>query len=490
MYAKHRSDKPFREAWVYGKLAYNEYAHGSKTQAAAYANIALSDLKSMPEPVDLDECYFYIEGTTALSKALAGLGRSADYNRTQTLLGHARIRFGRTSTELLMIRALIYFSNNDYDSARNLCAQAMKEEPGFSGSYYLRAVLNFKELKFSAAEKDLNRAIELCPDFSHAYMLKGLCFLFEDKKEQALADLNKAVDLSHSSAAYQTRAAFKFAEEDMEGGEKDIAEAMKASDATWMSYSMHGDYMLQYKNYDQAITDYSKSIDLMDQRVVKYKARAYYRRGLCYRATEKPDKALSDFNQASAIDPARAVQVRKLLAKVDDTTPTKDPMAGMQPSSMPVPSHDGDEGYREYASNFEPAMPTFREGRDYIAGVRYQKPSKEKVVKKEDDKHGWISDAGPVSDAKNNSPVKKKDDTAAGANETPKKEPEKPAADPAATKSVAAAVTTDPYLKYLEQQLSAASESAAAADLAIKFKIQSDGSPMLEDTDSVALANK
>lgn len=518
-YARHQREKvpPEAESWVFAKLAYYEFLHGSKKEADNYCNIAMKNLKAMPDPIDLDGGFFFVEANEALAKTLGGLKRTADYNRTQTLLGHAKLRFGRRATEKLMVAAFEFYLAGDRESARGLCAEAIRGEPGYAGSYFLRAFLNFKDKNYNSSFKDLERVSAICPDWARVRVLKALCLYFLDKKDRALAELDSAVEAAHQPEAYMVRAAIKM-ENDPQSAESDLLEAMKSPHADWRIFSMYADYKFETKNFAEAAKSYSRALELMDSTAKPVdKGRDYYRRGLCYRALKDASRATSDFNAAISFDPKRGEQVKKLLARIDEgpstaasaANNTKPPAgdkvvaSGKQegsaaaenpasakenkpaenPEVTPETSEKIDEelasaklgdSCKQYVAEVEVAEPTYRKGQ-YVGPAIKPVPSiaKSTVVATEQKKNSWLlDDSSPVTkpDDKNPSAAKS---TAALA------ESHAPAQDAGAGKP-AVAETRDPYLRYLERKINQSIETAPSSNISVTFRIQEDGAPAVQ----------
>jgi tetratricopeptide (TPR) repeat protein len=514
-YARHLKSTlpPEAELWVYAKLAYHELKHGSKAQASTYCNSALASIKAMPEPIDLDGGYFLVEGCESLVQALLALKRLPDYNRTQTLLGHAKLRFGRRSTEKLMIESLLFCLVGDFESARVIVSDAIKADPGYSGTYLLRASLSFRDKKYGAALKDVDRALNICSDFPHAYILKGKCLFCLDKTEEALAALNKAVELSHRSDAYQVRALIKLTS-DPAGAEADMQAAMKAPDVTGTAFSLYADRMMEVKNFDEAIKNYTRALEMTDAILPLRKAKYYYRRGLCYRSKRDADKAMADFKQAIALDPSRALQVKKLLARIDDDLPAiatskaapdkaspdkpgLDKQAADKPAAdKPADNKNGqtqaagsdqvsgasgavaeakggtapvNDEYKEYVAAFDIAVPTYRKGQYKIPEHLIMKSEKMETGAAAEKKSSFIIDAAPAAGSA-------KTGSDSGAIPTREKASAEPSAAAAET-----GAAVDPYLRYLTEHVSAVIESAPSARLSATFQIQPDGTPLIKD---------
>lgn len=485
-YDKHPPKDSACKGWVYAKLAYHECVHGSKSKASEYCNIAMNHFKQVPGPINLSSGFFYMEGEDSLCRALMGLKRIPDYNRCSSLLSSAGMRFGRRPTRRNIRLAALAYILGDYSSASGLCDLAIKEQPGYAGSYYFRAVINRKADHMKQAIKDLNYAITLCPDFSEAFLLRSACYLLDDKKTEALADADKAVETSHSAAAYQIRAAIKLVSHDLDGGMADLVQATKASDADWIAFSMLGDCFLKSREFDKAVDCYTKALSSMDSKVKKNRATAYYRRGLCYYMSGDEAKSKPDFEQAVLLDPSRADQVKAVNTKIDESNEEKFVPASTS-AKLNVKEDIDDENYKEYVSSADASLPTFQEGADgeKLAKGSRSRFSKSTISSSENSvrKPGssFVIESG---DSKSEDTGKANSAAASCAGDPKKADTSSAITSSTESSRNAAPASLDPFIKYLEGKISSLIENPASSDQSAQFQIQEDGVAILQNAES------
>ncbi len=384
-YTKHKPKKIAREAWVYSKLAYYEWQHGSKEKANLYCNTAIKDLNApLAEPIDLESGAFYVEATESLARALKGLNRTADFNRIVTKYSSGRVFYGREKTQRAMFDGVVYFLDGDIDSSRARATDAIKGEPGYAGSYYLRAIANMRadtEESYNSAIKDLDKAIAICPNFPHAYLMKGICLLENKKTDEALVALDKALSQAQGrSTFYILRGVARAEKGDIGGCEADLAEAIKDPEVSWVAYAVLGECHMFHRQYELAIKDFTSEINGLGFKLNKVKAKAYYRRGTAYLKLQNQDKANEDLKQCVILDPSRADKVKKLTAKLVE-------------DDEKVASTD-EESFRKIVAESDPDLPTFREGEGKVFKTKSSRlASRNKTDTK--GKPSWIIDDAP-----------------------------------------------------------------------------------------------
>lgn len=149
---------------------------------------------------------------------------------------------------------------NDYNKALKEISKAISLNPYNPEYYFLKANILFKKNNLIQAEKEINWYLNYFPHQSHAQLLKAR-ILLETKK------LDEALEITRI-----------------------LMQENKLSDEL---YFIRGN-VFQYKElYDQAISDYSMSIDLNPKEYT-----SYMNRGGCYLMLHQDEKACEDFNRA------------------------------------------------------------------------------------------------------------------------------------------------------------------------------------------------
>lgn len=154
----------------------------------------------------------------------------------------------------------------------------------------------------AAAIADFNKAIEFNPNDDKAYLNRGLAFQAEKNYEAAIRDCNKAGELDPANIeAGKCMSAATVAKESIEARIADMSKGIEADPDIADGYFNRGKVYLEANKYDDAITDYNKTVELGPRpAILKF---AYLNRGIAYSAKTEYDKALVDLDRALALDP-------------------------------------------------------------------------------------------------------------------------------------------------------------------------------------------
>jgi lipoprotein NlpI len=243
-----------------------------------------------------------------------------------------------------------YSKQGNWPQAISDFTKAIEINPNFPEAYYNRGTAYFHKGSYDQAILDLTKAIELNPNFAYAYNGRGVAYGFKGSYNQAISDYTKAVGLNPSFAyAYKNRASAYYHKQEYdkawvdvrkteELGEKVnrefIEELKKASgkeqgigndkqvshdnDSVFIihdkastsvfiasnqaeNYCQKGVFDKTMGNYDQAILDYTKAIEIDPKYAI-----AYNFRGAAYSHQGNFSQAISDLNKAIEINPKDA----------------------------------------------------------------------------------------------------------------------------------------------------------------------------------------
>lgn len=176
------------------------------------------------------------------------------------------IPFQKTNTA----KGYAYFQANEYQQAIEHFSLAITENPTDYKAYFFRAHCYRKQKKYSLAISDWEKTISLKKDYVEAY--GNIAGVYQKMKEyqKALSYADMAINKSNSL---------------------DLEEQIKRD--LPVAYKMRGQIHYELKNYNQAILDFTKAIDLDP----KLKS-VYMDRGLAYYEQGNNLKANQDFKSA------------------------------------------------------------------------------------------------------------------------------------------------------------------------------------------------
>lgn len=183
--------------------------------------------------------------------------------------------------------------------------QLKKEEPKL---YQLRGFILSDLERDPEAEEALTKAIELKPSVQSYMIRASVRSEWDTYKERAVADNTKAIELQPNlSILYYLRSArlidgnFYFS-----AAIRDIETAIKLDPNKMDYYWLRGNIHWQLKDNQATIADYTKVIDNPSEIDSSRLSSAYSFRGSAYHNLEEYNKAIADINKAIELDPKNA----------------------------------------------------------------------------------------------------------------------------------------------------------------------------------------
>lgn len=194
----------------------------------------------------------------------------------------AKIEKDPKNLEYYHNRASLYSENAQYKKAISDYTRIIETKPKTAAPYINRG-LNYKnDSQFEKALSDYTMAIKLEPKNHTAYYDKAKLLVEMNKIEEASKDISKAIELNPN--------------------EKDYAELGKYLDAkNPIPFMKRAEFHRGKQDYKQAISDYTKVINLGVNNSIIYMAR-----GTAYETLGKNRKAMADYTSTIKADPTDA----------------------------------------------------------------------------------------------------------------------------------------------------------------------------------------
>lgn len=197
-------------------------------------------------------------------------------------------------------RGLLYAESNELDKGIEDYNTVIEFGQEDADAYNSRGHIYRLKKEYDHAIKDLKQAIKLDPDYAYAYNNLGSTYNDlgninnnENDFDEAISNFNKAIELDtkYAIAYYNRGLSYNF---------KCVIyiNKMKACYKTNTPYSVYDDEAIT--NYDNAIADYTKSIQLKPDYVKAHNARSEL-----YLIKGEKEKAQSDFEKANSLPPNR-----------------------------------------------------------------------------------------------------------------------------------------------------------------------------------------
>jgi tetratricopeptide (TPR) repeat protein len=207
-------------------------------------------------------------------------------------------------------KGLHHTIGRDDDKAIEEYTQAIALNPDYAEAYIYRGAAYYNRGTFSSdsgqyelAVKDFRKVVVMKPGSYSAYLAQGAIYVHQNEYEKGIEEINKAIALNpHEGMAYVLRG-FIYMQEKSKDPEKAIADASKVIDigGLWsaMAYSNRGVTLLfEKKQYDRAIDDLSRAIDLTPRN-----APAYTARGIALAFKNQFNQALEDISRSIELNP-------------------------------------------------------------------------------------------------------------------------------------------------------------------------------------------
>ena len=196
-------------------------------------------------------------------------------------------------------KAYQFYSNDDYNSAINLCNEALSLNPN-NALAYCGCGTAYSELgQNERAIQDYDKAIELNPNYATAYNNRGESYRHLGQYERAIQDYDKAIELNpNDDYAYNNRGISYNDLGQYERAIQDYDKAIELNPNFDWAYNNRGVAYQNLGQYERAIQDYDKAIELNPNL-----AMSYNNRGADYKELGQYERAMQDYDKAIESDP-------------------------------------------------------------------------------------------------------------------------------------------------------------------------------------------
>jgi len=207
-------------------------------------------------------------------------------------------------------RGHAYYVIGEHDKAISDYSMAIELNPRYVRAYTDRgSVYDYSKGDYEKAISDYNKAIEIDPGYIHSYTWRGSFYRRRGEYDKAIADHTKAIELNQrcvSTPAYRYRGVAHYLNH-----ETAIEFLTRAS--SWL-YEDRGNAYRCKREYDKAISDYTKAIEIYPGpghaagHAHLGRADAYYWKG-------QYDKAWEDLHKAQSLGCEASSEFLRVLRK-------------------------------------------------------------------------------------------------------------------------------------------------------------------------------
>lgn len=210
-------------------------------------------------------------------------------------------------------KGLRHTTGNEDDRGIKEYTNALALNPDYAEAYNNRGIAYYNmgldtddQGQFEQAVKDFRKVVVLKPGSYSAYFAQGVIYFYEERYGKALEELNKAIAIDpDEDIAYVGRGVIYYTQEKIKDMAKAVADFSRviARGGRWsaIAYSNRGAAFVKEKQYDKAVDDFNKAIELSPRN-----ANAYLGRGFSLAIKKQFSRAIEDLNRGIDLNPKKA----------------------------------------------------------------------------------------------------------------------------------------------------------------------------------------
>ncbi|MEE4196918.1 MAG: tetratricopeptide repeat protein [Bacteroidales bacterium] len=200
---------------------------------------------------------------------------------------------------------------NDYKSALEKFEDALQTLPTYAPALDGKARVLILMEDYRQAEKTINQAIEFNSDYAPFYLTRGKAYFHRGKLKDALNDFNRGIDLLPNQNNKELRSDF-FVNRgathqkllNFDQALEDYSKTIQINPENPNTYLYRGALYYENQDYNEAMDDFSKVIRIDPQNPF-----AFYNRGMIYLKLQEEDKACEDFHKACELGNTNACKM-------------------------------------------------------------------------------------------------------------------------------------------------------------------------------------
>jgi len=255
-------------------------------------------------------------------------------------------------------RGVAAYGKENLAQALQDCNKAISLKPDFARAYNCRGIVYVsKDDRFDEAIAEFDRAIAIEPDFARAYTNRGFAYYKKNNIKRAFDDWNKAIELKSDPVAYRNLGWYYTEKGDYEKAFSACDKAVKLRLDYGHGYECRARVYLRQNNYDKAIEDYSRVIE------IKPEASAYYGRAEAHFSKKEYSQAIADFSNGIKLKPTAAAYVARAnahfnLEQYDQSIEDYDEAIELSPNDAESYKSRGDAHYNKH--EYDQAIADYR----------------------------------------------------------------------------------------------------------------------------------
>jgi tetratricopeptide (TPR) repeat protein len=266
----------------------------------------------------------------ALSYVLDGLDWEHRGNYKQAIESFSEaIRKNPACVQAYQRRGNAYQAISDYQKAVENFNQVIKLEPQNATSYFFRGFAYYHwqridSTKFQNVIEDFSQAIYIEPNVEFFYNIRGASYSYFDNDMQAIEDFTKVIQLNANTISYYNRGVIYYQLKNYQAALEDFDRAINIDSKNISAYYGRGNVRYELQDKPGAFQDYDKAKSLsLSKTIISEDGHGFYARGIaCIRLRDKVG-AMKDFQIAEALclehgNTNLLQQIREEVKKISD----------------------------------------------------------------------------------------------------------------------------------------------------------------------------
>ena len=228
-------------------------------------------------------------------------------------------------------RGRAHMEQDRYHAAVRDLDRSIKLDPKLAAAYRNRAAANFELGNYAATAEDATQALDLEPETDKAklLMLRARSYAAQNQFREGVADFDRVLDIEPEKVdAFIERGALLAKNKRHDAAIRDFNKALELEPKNAKAYALRGETKLYDRKADQGYIDVNIALILKadDPEALRI-------RGDIFRAQNRNENAIADYQKAVALDPfeeqARETLVRlRAPVPVDTRKPLGEPVGG------------------------------------------------------------------------------------------------------------------------------------------------------------------
>jgi tetratricopeptide (TPR) repeat protein len=204
-----------------------------------------------------------------------------------------------SAVERLLEEADLALENSDFEKSLDKVQRAISQSPQNINALQKRIDIYYQMNEIKEASKLTDDAIRKFPTEPEFYYLRGLINMAKEKYYKALNDFNKVMDLDKPIELYKVhlnRGVTYLNLKDYDLAIEDLTKSIELNNANASAYHSKGMVYYELEDYSQAVDNFTRAIELSQDNPV-----TFFNLGMSYYRLEDKENACPYFHKACSL---------------------------------------------------------------------------------------------------------------------------------------------------------------------------------------------